>query len=318
VKPTSSHTSSQPTTFLVGWLLVHLCLAAIALPSFAHAHEIAILKSSDLTAYNRAIEGFKSVAPPGSTFTEYDLQGDLERGRKLAQKIRASDANLVLAVGLKAALAAKLEILDAPVIFCMVLDPSKSDLKAPNMTGILLEVPMDRQLAVMRSVLPHLKRLGVLYDPAKTSALVGEARRQAKALSLEIHAQTISSAKDVPSAIRALLPQVDAFWLIPDSTVLTEDSLKFLLGAALEQNVPVIGFSSDFVRSGALLSLSVSYQDVGRQAGLLAAKVLSSSVPFPSTAIPPERVRIALNLKTAKFLGLSIPQDVVEKADETY
>jgi putative ABC transport system substrate-binding protein len=308
----------RPAGFLVGWLLAILYLAVVGPPSSAHAHEIAILKSSDLAPYNQAIEGFKAVATPGSTYTEYDLQGDLEHGRKLARKIRASEADLVLAVGLKAALAAKLEIIDTPIIFCMVLDPSKAELKAPNMTGILLEVPIDRQLAGIRSVLPSLKRLGVLYDPAKTSALVDESRRQAKSMGLEVSAQPISSARDVPSTLRAILPQVDALWLIPDSTVLTEDSIKFLLVAALEQNVPVVGFSSEFVRSGALLGLSVSYQDVGRQAGFLADKILRGRAPISQAALPPEHVRLTLNLKTAKYLGLSIPQAIVEKADETY
>lgn len=101
----------------------------------AHAHEIAILKSADIAPYNQAIASFKASTPGLTTFVEYDLQGDVARGRKLAQKIRASDAALVLAVGLKAALVAKLEILDAPVIFCMVLDPAKHNLAAPNMTG---------------------------------------------------------------------------------------------------------------------------------------------------------------------------------------
>jgi putative ABC transport system substrate-binding protein len=303
---------------LGGWLLAILCFVVIEQPASADAREIAILKSSDIAPYNQAIEGFKSVATSGSTYTEYDVQGDLERGRKLARKIRASQADLVLAVGLKAALAAKLEIVDTPIIFCMVLDPAKAELQAPNMTGILIEVPIDRQLASMRSVLPSLKRLGVLYDPAKTTALVDEAYRQAKAIGLEVSAQPVSSAKDVPAGLRAVLPKVDALWLIPDSTVLTEDSIKFLLMAALEQSVPVIGFSSEFVRSGALLGLSVSYQDVGEQAGFLADKILRGRAPISQAALPPENVRLTINMKTAKYLGLTIPQTIVEKADETF
>ena len=76
----------------------------------SEATEIAILKSSSITAYDQAITGFKSTAPSGAIYSEYDLQGDLQQGRKLARKIRASEASLVVAVGLKAALAAKLEI----------------------------------------------------------------------------------------------------------------------------------------------------------------------------------------------------------------
>jgi len=304
--------------FLVVCLLIVVGLGILCSPAPAQANDIAILKSADIAPYNQAIEGFKAVVSTGNTFVEYDLPGDIARGRKLARKIRATDASLVLAVGVKAALVAKLELLDTPVIFCMVLDPAKHDLTAPNMTGILLEVPIERQLATMRSVLPGRKKIGVLYNPDKTAALVQEARRLAKELNLELVERQVPSEKDVPATLRALLPTIEALWLLPDSTVLNEDSIKFLLSTALDSNVPVIGFSSDLVRSGALAGFSVKYDDAGRQAGLLAKRILSGQpVPF-STVVPPEQVRLSLNLKTAKFLGITIPPDVVNRADEVY
>ena len=128
---------SFATTLFFVCLLMMIGEAAGFFSTPAAAVEIAILKSSNIKAYTDAVDGFKAAAPKGSTFGEYDLDGDLDRGRKLARKIRASDAALVLAVGLKAALAAKLEIVDTPIIYVMVLDPSKHDLTAPNMTGIL-------------------------------------------------------------------------------------------------------------------------------------------------------------------------------------
>ncbi len=256
--------------------------------------------------------------PPATTFLEYDMQGDMSRGRKLARKIRASDATLLLAIGVKAALVSKLEILDIPVVFCMVLDPDKHDLKAPNMTGIRLDVPVERQFRTLRLILPPAKRIGVLYDPEKTGNMVEEARLIAKATGFELVEREVRTEKDMPAMLRAIIPQIEALWLIPDSTVLTDDSLKFVMGATLDANIPVIGFSSELVRSGALVGLSVRYEDVGKQAGLLARKILSEQVrPSPAT-FAPERLRLALNLKTARFLGIVIPSDLVSNADEVY
>ena len=298
--------------------LALFCLLTFIAPNPAGAAEVAILKSADLAAYNQAVAGFKATMPPGTTFLEFDMQGDVARGQKLARKIRDSDATLLLAVGVKAAQIAKQEIADIPVVFCMVLDPAKLGLKAPNMTGIRLEVPVNRQFSAMRSVLPSLKRIGVLYDPEKTGHLVDEARLLAKSIGLELVVKQVNTEKEVPPALRALLSQVEALWLVPDSTVLTEDSLKFVLGTALDFNVPVIGFSSELVRSGALVGLSVSYEDVGRQAGQLAKKILSDQTQPFTTTFPPERLRLSLNLKTARFLGIVIPSDVVSDADELY
>jgi putative ABC transport system substrate-binding protein len=292
-------------------------LLLVGLPAPAQAADIAILKSSDISAYNQAVAGFKTALPVGTNFVEYDMQGDVAKGRKQAQKIRGSDTALVLAVGLKAALVAKLEIIDIPVIFCMVLDPAKHDLKAPNMTGILLEVPIERQLATLGTVLPGAKRVGVLYDPEKTGPFLEEARRRAKGFGLELVSQAVASEKDVPSALRGLISRVDTFWLIPDSTVLTEDSLRFLLNTALEASIPVLGFSPDLVKSGALVGLSVNYEDIGRQGGALAKSILSGKSRSQALT-PPERLRMSLNLKTARYLGITVPPDIVSRADDVY
>lgn len=286
--------------------------------SAAHAAEVVIFKSNDIAAYNQAIGSFKAALPPATTVTEYNLQGDLEQGRKFAKRVRASDALLVLAVGLKAALAAKLEIVDIPVVYCMVLDPDRYDLKAPNMLGVLLEVPLDRQLAVIHDFLPDARRFGVLYDPAKSGPAIAEARRQAKVRGFELNARPVSSEKDVPAATRALLPKVDALWLIPDSTVLNEDSLRFLLGAGLDLNVPIVGFSAEFVRSGALLGLSVSYPDTGRQAGQLAKRLLEGRLLPRGDTVAPDQIRLSLNQKTAKFLRLTIPEDILRQVEDLH
>jgi len=302
------------------WGLFFFCLFGLTRADSALVTEIAILKSADIAAYNQAVDGFKATLSPAATITEYDLQGDVARGRKLARKIRASSADAVLAVGLKAALVAKLEIVDIPVIFCIVLDPVKNGLAAPNMTGIMLEIPIDRQFTTMRTVLPNVKRIGVLYDPEKTAGIVEDARRHAKAAGIDVIARQIRSDKDVPTALRALLPQIDALWLIPDSTVLTEESLNFIQTTSLDSHTPVFGFSSDLVRNGALMGLSVNYEDIGRQAAAVAKRILAGQArPSSTTAlVAPDRVRLSLNLKTAKFLGITIPPDVINRADELH
>jgi putative ABC transport system substrate-binding protein len=295
-----------------------LCLAAAFLaPAPAPAaQEVAILKSADLGAYHQAVAAFKDAMDPSVVFTEYNLLGDPVEGRKLARRIRTSGASLVLAVGLKAALAARLELVDVPVIFCMVLDPVRYDLKASNMTGLLLEVPIDHHLSTMRQALPAVRRIGMLFDPTKSQHLVDEARRQAKTHGFDIVAKPVASDKDVVAAARMLMPQIDLLWLIPDSTVLSEDSLRFLLDLALEHNVPSVGFSSEFVRSGALMALSVSYADIGRQAAQFAKKFLNGEGgELFGRLWPPPHARITVNSKTARFLGLTLPPEITRQAE---
>ena len=173
-----------------------LAILSFAAPSPLAAYEIAVLKSSDIVAYNQTVAGFRAGLNETATLTVYDLEGDVTRGKKLARKIRASDAALVIAVGLKAALAAKVELVDIPVIYCMVLDPEKYDLRAPNLTGISLRVPIERQFSTIQALVPKLKHLGVLYDPEKTRPLVEEARRVAARLGFELVEHQVHGEKE--------------------------------------------------------------------------------------------------------------------------
>jgi putative ABC transport system substrate-binding protein len=282
------------------------------------AMDIAILQSSDIAAYREAIVGLKATGPIGAIYTEYDAQGDLELGKKLARKLRASNVSLVVAVGLKAALAAKVEIVDVPIVYMMILDPLKHQLTAANMTGTLLEVPVDRQLKIMRRFLPTLHRIGALYDPAKTSSRMMNAVEQAAIFGFQFKGLPVESDKDVPPKLRRLLSDVEALWLIPDSTVLTNESIRFILESALERQIPVIGFSPEFTRMGALLGMSVNYGDVGRETGLLAKRILDGERLLPLNPVPVERLKISVNLKTARFLGMTFPQELTSLIDETY
>jgi putative ABC transport system substrate-binding protein len=323
MKPCGHHTERPPLAkgFAFGRKLAGFVLPLISClfgSANALAGEIAILKSSDLQAYAQAIEGFKVTVPASMTYAEYDLRGDSELGKKLARKIRASDASLVLAVGLKAALAAQVEIVDIPIVYMMILDPSKHHLSTPNMTGTLLDIPVERQFKILRSFLPSLRRLGVLFDSTKTGFQSNGTARHAAASGFVLDEFPVASEKEVPLQLRALLTTADGLWLVPDSTVLTAESVGFILESAMARHVPVIGFSPEMTRLGALLSISVSYSDVGRETGLLARRLLDGDRKLPMKPIPIERLNITVNQKTANFLGIIFPNDIERLIDEKY
>ena len=306
---------------LHAWLVSSTFIAVFCIvppQASAAGMEIAILRSSDLKAYNDAIEGFKTTAPGGTTYTEYDLRGDLERGKQLARKIRASDSVLVVAVGLKAALAAKLEIVDIPVLYMMILDPLKHRLNADNMTGVLLDIPMDRQFKIMRAFLPTMRRIGIMYDPDKTAPKLKEAESRAPTHAFQLRGFPVQNEKETPQQLRALLSESEVLWLVPDSTVLTDESIRFILESAVAKQVPVVGFSSELTRLGALLSMSIDYGEVGREAGLLAKRIVNGEQQLPLKPVSVQRIRITVNQKTARYLGVTIPKELDSPIDETY
>jgi putative tryptophan/tyrosine transport system substrate-binding protein len=141
---------------------------------------------------------------------------------------------------------------------------------------------------------------------------------QAGILDIQVKVLPVESEKDVPQQLRTLLSDVEALWLIPDSAVLTNESIPFILESALARHIPVIGFSPELTRLGALLSMSVNYGDVGRETGLLVTRILDEERLLPLNPVPIKRLKITVNLKTARFLGMTFPKELMSLIDETY
>lgn len=301
------------------WLI--LCVGIfIGMSDNTHAEKVAILKSAEIRAYTEAIDAFKHALPASFQVTlEYDLQGDMAKGRSLARRIRASDVNVVFAVGLKAALAAKLEILDFPIIVCLVLDPKKYGLPTSNMVGLSLHIPFVQHLKPLQTLIPQISTIGVLFDPQKTKGLHDQLRQDAKALGITIISEEVHKEQEVSKALKALEHKIDALWLLPDSTVLTENTLDFLISTTLEANIPVVAFSAGLVQSGALVGAYINYADIGRQAAILAQRLLRETPSaLLGTIVPPRHVRHAINRKSGAYLGFQIDSTVLRQFDEQY
>jgi ABC-type uncharacterized transport system substrate-binding protein len=320
--PFSHRKTLSPPTYLLtlslAWAFLLAGLIWTGTQKSVWGQDIVVLKSADVGAYNSAVSSLKEALSPGVEIVEYDLQGDLAQGRKLGRKIRATPARLVVAIGLKAALAAKLEILDIPIISCLVLDPNKYDLVRDNLTGVSLRIPIQTQFALIRNLVPDSKRIGVLFDPTKTERTITQATALAKKQGLELVSRPVTSPQDVPATLRAMQSNIDVLWLIPDSTVLTEDSLEFLLRTTSEARVPVVGFSSGLVRSGALAGLYINYSEVGKQVAGLAQKILQGQSIPQGTVLPPEHVSLAINKQIAEYFGITLPPLLLQEAEEVY
>lgn len=300
-------------------LLPVLLLGALAHPApTVSAAEVAILKSANVAYYGQAVQAFRETLPSNTAITEYNLEGNLVRGREIATSLRATPPALVLAVGLKAALAAKLELVDTPVLFCLVLNPESHGLPTPNMTGILMRVPPAAQLASIRTLAAHARRIGLLYDPSQTGALVAESERAARKLGLKLVAFSIENPSDVPGALRRVLPTIDLFWLLQDRTIITEGSMEFIVQATLEAKVPMFGFSPTLVQQGALGALVINAKDIGRQAGDLATAILRGGSPSWHPPQDPARPQLALNLNSAEYFGLAPSKEVLRLATLLY
>lgn len=300
-------------------LFLWFSCGVMALPGVeVHAAEIVVLKSSDAGYYTQAVHGFRQALSAHAHLAEYTLRDGLTDAREVGQSIRAGHPDLVLAVGLNAALTAKIEIPDLPVVFCLVLNPELHGLPAGNMTGVLMKIPHQQQLESIKSVAPHARRIGVLYDEQQQTATISAAKHQAKLLGLQLIGSAVTKRGEVPGALMALLPQIDLLWVLPDQTVVTDESLPFLLEATFDAKIPLFGFSSTFVQRGALGAVVIDPLDAGTQAAQLATAILRDPAAGGLRMVQPNHPKLVLNLNTAEHLGLTLAPDLVRMASRLY
>ena len=101
--------------------------------------------------------------------------------------------------------------------------------------------------------------------------------------------------------------------------MVTPESFQFLLLATFENNLPFVVVSDIFVEVGALASLSPDYTDVGRQGCQLVTEIESDRLSLAEVDIlPPAKVRLAINLKTASKIGLTLPSEIIQSASKVY
>lgn len=293
-----------------------LCTATL---SRADADTIALIKSYDFGPYDAALSGFMNACD--NEIVEYNLRGESGDNASLVGEIRSRAPELIVAIGILAAEFAKREFEDVTVLYVMVPNPSAYGLTGENIAGISLDIPIERQLDVYRAMVSDMRALGAIYDPQKSAAFVAEAKAIAERIGLTLHTREVTSRKEVPSALRALLreEEIDALWMIPDDTVVTPESFKFLLLTSFEHDLPFLAASDIFVKVGALASLTPDYADVGRQGCELATALTSGQTsPARINVVVPAKINLSINLKTARKIGLAIPEEVIATADVVY
>jgi putative ABC transport system substrate-binding protein len=275
----------------------------------AEAQGIAAIKSQNNEPFKQALDGFVDAC--NNHVTEYDLPRHKGRARKIIKDVMAKKPKLILAIGTRAAQVVKQGVRNIPVVFFMVPNPHKYGLGGGNMVGISLDIPVKTQFATYKMLVPTLQVIGVIYDPKKTGALVKEAERVGKPLGLQLVAAPVASHKGVPAALRSLLGKIDALWMVPDDTVVTLESFKFMTTETIANHLPFLAVADIFVERGAFASLSPDYPDQGRQACQLGKQIQNGQLlPGKATVLPPEKINCAINSKTASNIHLTLPKKI--------
>jgi putative ABC transport system substrate-binding protein len=282
-------------------------IALLVATSLRAEDTILVLRSRDLPQYNEAAVGFKRAwtGAPVQTYT-------------LPQAVNVR-ATAVVAVGTEATQWA-IKNTSGPVVFCIVANADRNVLSGLNaidaarVRGVSLDIPAMTQLRALSVYVTKVKRVGVLYDPLKSGAAVQEMEQAAASMGIHLVKQEITCDSSLSKATSGIASQIDVLWAPLDSTVYSSRNAQFVLTQMLQRKVPVMGFSENMVKAGALLGLRLDYADMGRQTAALLQAALKGDRLAGGAVEPPKTYSVVINHNVQEALGNPIPPSALEAA----
>jgi putative ABC transport system substrate-binding protein len=266
---------------------------------------IVAVQSLKIKPYEEALKGFQSFC---NVKTEEVLIPEHEEA-EIVKEIRRIKPDMILAFGGEA-LSKVRKIKDVPIVYLMVLNPPNSISKQGNITGVSMNIPPEKQLSLLKEVLHEVKRVGLLYNPARTGYLVEEVRHSAEMLGIKLVIKEVHKPNEVPSTLDSMRDGIDAFWMLPDTTVVTPKTVESFFLFSLENRIPVLTFSDKYLELGAMISVSIDAFDIGRQAGKMAKDILSGLDIKNFSRVDAQMAILTLNLKVAKTLGIRVNTNI--------
>lgn len=287
---------------------------------------IGVVKSLDLPQYNSAYEGF--IATLRSTGYEPEpvpitLSEDHDKMSAEILSLCNSKPDLILTLGTRAAREVSMREKSIPIVYSMVLTPPEDPKSPPplpeqsNLVGASLNIPLDVQFKYVTSVFPTAARVGIISNPGRSSAVADSARLVAEAHGMKVRVQWVKDETEVPNAVRAIIDSIDVFLMIPDETVFTPQSSRYIIFELIKAGVPIMGLSSAYVRAGAVMALDCDYTDIGRQSGELAVRILAGQSPATLNGTAPRVFTLALNANVREHLRIDMAKDVFDHPNVT-
>jgi putative ABC transport system substrate-binding protein len=252
-------------------------------------------------------------------------EGRFDRFAELAIELVRLKVRVIVAPQTVAALAAKNATGTIPIVTVTATDPVGSGLIASlarpegNVTGLSQFASTGitgKQLELLKETLPKLTRVAVIANPANrpTASLLKEAEGAAHSLKVDVRVVEARSPTQLDSAFSAIKTErVDAFLVVNDPIFI--DNRSQITSFAANSRLPAMYASTTYVGDGGLMSYGADIADLFRRAAYYVDKILKGAKPADLPVEQPKKFELVVNLKAAKQIGLTIPPNVLARAD---
>ncbi|WP_114862060.1 ABC transporter substrate-binding protein [Azospirillum brasilense] len=311
-------------------LFLAAATAAIALTSaaaLAQTKTVAITAIVEHPALDATrdgvIEALKAAGyTPGDTLkVEYQsAQGNPATAAQIARQFAGARPDVIVPISTPSAQAVVASTRDIPVVFTAVTDPVGAQLvrsldkPGANVTGVSDMAPVAEHVALIREIVPSVKRLGVLYNAGEPNSvsLVKALKEEAQKAGLTVVEATATKSADAQPAARSLVGKADAIYVPLDNTVVS--ALESVVAVGQQAKLPVFSADTDSVARGTVASIGFDYRQVGRQTGEAVVRILKGEKPGDVPVTFAKGTDLFVNPKSAAAMGVTIPEAVIQRA----
>ena len=304
-----------------------LALACAVSAAPARAETVAVAQIVEHPALDACREGLLAGLQDAG-FKEGDnlvfkfqtAQGNPAVAAQIAKQFVGENPDVLVGIATPTAQALAAATTSIPVVFTAVTDPVGAKLVATmeepggNVTGISDLSPVGQHLDIIARVFPGATKIGVVYNSgeANSVSLVELTKTEAEKRGMTVVEGVATRSAEIPQAAQSVASQADVLYGITDNTVAS--AINAVVAAADQTGTPMFAAETSYVDAGAVIAVGFDYYQIGYQTADYVARILRGEKPADLPARVAEGTDIVINPAAAKKLGVTIPEDMVEKA----
>lgn len=262
------------------------------------------------------------TADKGLEWQFQTAQGNTAIAAQIARKYVGDQADVIVAIATPTAQAVVAATKSIPVVYSAVTDPVAAQLVptmeagGTNVTGVSDALALEKQIELIKQVVPHAKRVGMVYNPGEAnSVVVVERLRELLAeQDMTLVEATAARTVDVGAAARSLVGKVDVIYTNTDNNVVS--AYEALVKVGIDAKIPLVASDTDSVVRGAIAALGINYYDLGLQTGKLVVRILEGENPGDIASETSDNVDLFVNLDAAKKQGVELDEALIKSASK--
>ena len=249
-------------------------------------------------------------------------QGNTGTAAQIARKFVGDKPDAIVAIATPSAQAVVAATKTVPVVFSAVTDPVAAKLvpsweaSGTNVTGVSDLLALDKQMDLVKQVVPDAKRVGMVYNPGEANSVVvvKELQKLLPTMGMTLVEAAAPRSVDVSSAARSLVGKVDVIYTSTDNNVVS--AYEALVKVGQDAKIPLVASDTDSVKRGAVAAYGINYRDLGEQTGRVVARILKGEA---SGSIKPEvstKLELFVNPAAAQKQGIELSEALIKSAAE--